>query len=124
MNGIYPLHLLDHYKRPRCWGALDTPDFVSEVKHPSCGDKIQLCGTVADGRVSAVAFRGSGCIISQAAASLLMELCVGKSIEEILAISDERMQELVGIALGPVRLKCVLLSRDALVGALAKIFKS
>ena len=125
---IYKAQLLDHYRAPRNRGLLPAPDFASQACNPSCGDSVSIQGCVGgDGTgdgvedrviVTVLAFQGSGCVISQATASLLTEYAMGKSFDEILGITTERILELVGMQLGPTRLKCALLPLDALKQAL------
>jgi nitrogen fixation NifU-like protein len=55
-------------------------------------------------------FSGHGCAISQASADLLMESIIGKNIEEVKKMTKQDILDLLGIELGPVRLKCALLS--------------
>jgi nitrogen fixation NifU-like protein len=66
------------------------------------------------GRVTEAAFSGQGCAISQASADLLMEHIVGRPLEEVKALTKEDLLDLLGIELGPVRLKCALLSLKVL----------
>lgn len=68
--------------------------------------------------VVTLAFRGAGCVISQATASLLTEHVRGMKIEAIQAITAETVLDLIGMELGPIRLKCALLPLDALKQAL------
>ena len=62
-----------------------------------------------NGIVIEAAFDGHGCAISQASADLLLESVIGKSLEDIKKLNKENILELLGIELGPVRLKCALL---------------
>ncbi len=117
---LYQQELIDHYKNPRNQGTLPDADFTSDEHNPSCGDKIQMTGTLDGDRITALAFTGFGCVISQAAASLLTELSVGKTGAEVQAFNAQTMQELVGIPLGPTRLKCALLALQALHQGLAQ----
>ncbi len=110
MNNLYQEILLDHYKNPHNKGELERPDFEAGQENPSCGDKIIIQGTVENNVVTKLLFSGSGCVISQAAASMLTELCIGKALDEILALTKDDMVKLLGIQLGPVRLKCALLA--------------
>jgi nitrogen fixation NifU-like protein len=64
--------------------------------------------------VSEAVFDGHGCAISQASADLLIESIHGKTLEEIKALSKEDLLGLLGLELGPVRLKCALLSLKVL----------
>jgi len=111
---IYHDLLTDHYRNPRNKGRLEKPDFASAQFNPSCGDSVLFEGSIRDGRLTAVAFEGAGCVISQAAASLLSEKVIGKTLETIQKLDTAFMKELVGIPLGPVRLKCALLPLQAL----------
>jgi nitrogen fixation protein NifU and related proteins len=115
MDDFYRELILDHYKNPRNKGTLDPYDFSYEDDNPLCGDRIRIDLRVdGDNRVTDVAFTGRGCAISQASASLLTEEIRGKTLDEIKQISKEDILEMLGIELGPVRLKCALLSLKVL----------
>ena len=112
---------MDHYRHPRNHGNLDKPDFSSGQFNPSCGDRIALEGTLDDNIVRRLAFTGTGCVISQATASLLTEWSINKSVDEIQKINKDDIQILIGMALGPVRLKCALLPLVALQEGLKSV---
>lgn len=115
---MYHELILDHYKNPRNWGILDPADISHEEKNPLCGDRLRLTLRLKDGKIAEVGWSGEGCAISQASASMLGEILIGKTLEEARAITKEDILELIGIPLGPVRLKCALLSLKVLkVGA-------
>jgi nitrogen fixation NifU-like protein len=118
---IYQQRLTDHYRNPRNRGVIERPDFFSGVVNPSCGDEISLTGTIGDGRITAINFQGVGCVISQAAASLLTQQVLALSLAQARALDAEYMRTLVGIELGPTRLKCALLPLDALHAALDQL---
>ena len=106
---------LRRYKNPIYRGVLDPHDISFEDDNPLCGDHIRIDLRVsADGKVSEAAFQGHGCAISQASADLLVESIHGKPLEEVKQISKEDLLEMLGIQLGPVRLKCALLSLKVL----------
>jgi nitrogen fixation NifU-like protein len=110
MDDLYREQILDRYKHPRMRGTLDPHDFTYEDDNPLCGDRIRIDLRVGDdGRVAQAAFSGSGCAISQASADLLTEAVVGKSLDEVKALAKDDILEMLGIELGPVRLKCALL---------------
>jgi nitrogen fixation NifU-like protein len=111
---MYQQELIDHYRNPRNKGTVSNPDFVGEWHNPSCGDVVSLSGSVAHGVITALAFEGSGCVISQAAASLLTVYCKNKALTYIQTLDAQCMQRLVGLTLGPVRMKCALLALEAL----------
>lgn len=118
MMQLYREKLLDHYHHPRNKGTLQSPDFAGEEVNPSCGDQIHLEGLVNDTLVEKLMFTGTGCVISQAGASLLTEYAQGKTIDHLLDLRKEFMFELVGIPLGPTRMRCALISLYAMQHAL------
>jgi nitrogen fixation NifU-like protein len=61
-------------------------------------------------RITEAGFSGHGCAISQASADILLESVIGKSIDEVKKLTKKDLLDLLGIELGPVRLKCALLS--------------
>ena len=112
---IYAQNILAHYKNPRNHGPLTSPDATATVKNPYCGDVIELALKFGgQGKLGAVSFTGQGCAISQAAMSILSEELVGLSKEELLAFGREEMLAMLGIKIGPGRLKCALLGLRAL----------
>ncbi len=110
----YKEELLDHYRFPRHKGKLLQPDFTSAQHNPSCGDHVWFEAKIADGTVVEIAFDGAGCVISQASASLLAVHVYGKPILFVTALTTADIIALVGIELGPTRLKCALLALHAL----------
>ena len=108
-DDLYREAILDYYKHPRHKGHLTAPDIRSPDHNPFCGDEVTIELKVVDGIVVAAAFDGHGCAISQATASMLMEEVLGKTMEEIRAFDKEYILEMLGIEIGPVRLKCALL---------------
>jgi nitrogen fixation NifU-like protein len=111
MDELFRDHILDHYRHPRCHGMLEHPDASVEDANPLCGDKLRMDFRFADGRVAEVRFVGSGCSISQAAASLICEAIEGRPIDEVKALTRQDVLDLLGIDdLGPVRSKCAMLA--------------
>lgn len=110
MDDMYREVIVERYKNPAFRGALDPADITFEDENPLCGDHIRIDLRVDEkGIVKEAAFDGHGCAISQASADLLLESVIGKSVEEIKKLTKEDLLELLGIELGPVRLKCALL---------------
>ena len=109
MDALYREAILDHYKHPRRKGHLDAPDIQYHDTNPFCGDEITIELKVENGIVVDAAFDGRGCAISQATASMMMEELVGKSVEELRTWDKEYILDMLGIEIGPVRLKCALL---------------
>lgn len=110
MDDLYREIIIERYKTPLFRGVLDPHDITFEDENPLCGDQIRIDLRVDEnGIVTEAAFSGHGCAISQASADLLLESVVGKSLEEVKAFTKEDVLDLLGIDLGPVRLKCALL---------------
>lgn len=111
---IYEEDILDHYENPSNYGTIENPDISYEEDNPLCGDKIHMDLTVKDGIVVDVGWQGYGCTISQAAASMLTERIKGQRLDDIKKLSKDDQLEMLGIPLGPVRLKCGLLALKVL----------
>lgn len=115
MDDLYREQIIDRYKYPLYKGTLDAYDISFEDENPLCGDliRIDLKLDENDCVVDAV-FDGHGCAISQASADLLLESIIGKPISEVKQLSKDDILDMLGIELGPVRLKCALLSLKVL----------
>ncbi|MBF8267826.1 MAG: hypothetical protein HW388_1334 [Dehalococcoidia bacterium] len=129
LDELYQEIILDHYRRPRNQGKLEGADIEAEGVNPFCGDEVCLQIKLKDGVVGSVSFKGNGCSISQASASMLTELVKGKTLEEAEALyslfrkmmhgeelSEAELEELAearvlaGVRRFPVRVKCALLA--------------
>ncbi|MEQ8673325.1 MAG: iron-sulfur cluster assembly scaffold protein [Aggregatilineales bacterium] len=112
---LYRQHILDHAKNPRFAGVLDPCDIDHEQHNHTCGDFLHLTMRVDDNNmIDAIAWDGEGCAISQAAASMLGEVVVGKSLKQVQDISSDDVLALLQVELAPNRLKCAVLSLNAL----------
>jgi len=119
MDDFYRELIVEHYKNPAYKGSLDPNDYSYEDENPLCGDHIKIDLRVDDNNIITEAlFSGHGCAISQASADLLMEVIIGKPVDEVKKMSKETILDLLGIELGPVRLKCALLSLKVLKAGL------
>ena len=114
MDDLFREAIIDHYKYPRRKGKLEAPDVQYKDHNPFCGDEITVELKVEDNVVVDAAFDGRGCSISQATASMIMEDIVGMSLDELKSWDKEFILDLLGIEIGPVRLKCALLPLKAL----------
>ena len=145
VDSLYQQIILDHYKNPEGKGLREPFDAQVHHVNPTCGDEIDLrvtLGTSDAGEtiIEDVSYDGQGCSISQASASVLYELLVGRTESEALEIEgafhemissrgqvepdEETLGDaaaFVGVAKYPARVKCALLSwmafKDALVQA-------
>ena len=120
MDDLYREVILEHYKHPHNAGTLEQPDISHEEHNPLCGDRVRIDLQVVDGVITDVRFKGRGCAISQASASLLTDEIKGMALEDAKHYSKEELLELIGIPLekNPVRIKCALLSLKTLKAGL------
>lgn len=111
---LYQEEILEHYRHPHNKGIIEHADIVQKERNSSCGDELTFYIELENEKVKHVSFEGEGCAISQAAASMLTDEIEGMSIEEIKSLEKEDVLDLLGIDLGPTRLKCALLSLQGL----------
>jgi nitrogen fixation protein NifU and related proteins len=121
---LYSDTLLDHFRNPRNYGSLPSPDTVYEEFNPLCGDRIRIELKISDNRIAAARFVGDGCAISIAAASLLTELVLGVEIAPGGMISDEELIASLNSDIKPSRMKCALLPLEALRSCVKLYFQS
>lgn len=117
---MYQEELIHHYRFPQNKGELSQPDFSSDEHNPSCGDSVSMQGHIKNGLLTALAFNGKGCVISQATASLLTVLSKDKPIDEVLSYDTHTIKNIIKIEIGPMRLKCALLPLQALQQGIKK----
>ena len=113
-SDIYKDIILDYYRNPRNFGDLQDPDVRAKDSNPLCGDIIEMQLKINDGKVEDVRFKGKGCAISQASASMLTETVKGKTLDDIKALGKSDVLNLLGIDPGPTRIKCALLGLKVL----------
>jgi len=114
MAALYSEVLLDHFRHPRNYGSLDAPDVSYESFNELCGDRIRVELKLDAAIVKEARFKGDGCAISTAAASLLTELLTGTTLEQAAAISDEQLISALQSDIKPARRQCALLPLEAL----------
>jgi nitrogen fixation NifU-like protein len=124
---LYRDIILEHANNPSRRGSLEKCTHSHVGLNPLCGDEIELQLLVENGVISDIRFRGEGCSISQASASMLTEEVVGKTVEEAGQLTEifkdwmkDRakaepagpigdLEALSGVRSYPVRIKCALL---------------
>ena len=138
LDELYKDIILDHYEYPRNKGSIEsTTCTCAGGDNPICGDSVDVCVSLDDDHVAAVAFDGRGCAISQASASMMTEAVEGKAVADVqrwyrtvhglltnhpdeidaeLDLGD--LEALEGVRQYPVRIKCALLAWEALRVAL------
>lgn len=119
---LYSDTLLDHFRNPRNYGSLPSPDVAYEEFNPLCGDRIRIELEIRDNRIAAARFVGDGCAISIAAASMLTVLVLDADIDQSAVISSEKLISSLKSDIKPSRMKCALLPLDALRSCV-KIYK-
>lgn len=138
LDDLYRDVILDHYRRPRNRGALETATVAAEGFNPSCGDEIQISLLLDEEIVAELRFKGAGCSISQSSASMLTEALAGRSLSDARTLSGRvqqmltndgfdldavdlgELEALSGVARFPVRIKCGLLAWKVLDQAIAQ----
>ncbi len=138
-NTFYNEILTDHNLHPGHKHDLPDADLVLEGVNPSCGDDIFLKLKVKDGKITDGAFEGDGCAISQASTDMMLDLIIGKSIEEALNLAEiflrmikgqitseekDQLEEagiLEDISHMPSRVKCAVLGWHTMEEVLKKI---
>jgi nitrogen fixation NifU-like protein len=113
-SDIYKDIILDYYRNPRNFGDLEQPDVRAKDSNPLCGDIIEMQLKIIDGKVDDIRFKGKGCAISQASASMLTEVAKGKTLDHVKAMDKGDVLQLLGIDPGPTRIKCALLGLKVL----------
>jgi nitrogen fixation NifU-like protein len=119
LDDLYREELLDHWRASPHRGRLEQPDAVGEGMNPLCGDAVRLEFQLDQGRIIEVKCDGDGCVISQAAASILAGLVTGKTVDEARVLDRQALLDALGVTLSPARLKCALLGLFVLRQALA-----
>ena len=135
LNDLYRDVILDHNRRPRNFGGLESADASVEGFNPMCGDHLTLRLKLDHGTISDIRFEGQGCAISTASASLMTEAVKGKSREQALRLFDRvhqlltddaappadelgKLAALSGVREYPARVKCASLCWHTLASAL------
>lgn len=109
VDQMYREHLLDHYRNPRHFGTITGADHVHDL-NPLCGDELEFFAVFDGTMIRQVSFKGQGCALSVASASMLAEEAVGKDGKWVKELSRASMNALVGVDVAPMRVKCMMLS--------------
>ena len=137
LGDLYKEVILDHYQNPRNNRPLGDPSVTTEGYNPVCGDQVQLQLEVQDGVIAQISLSGTGCAISQAAASMMTEAVKGRKIDDadtlarifrdFMTSNDAQPDELgdlevlEGVRKFPVRVKCATLSWNTLQEAIKEL---
>jgi nitrogen fixation NifU-like protein len=109
---MYRQQILDHYKSPRNYGEIEEATFTHVGENPMCGDEITIDVVLEDDdeTIEAVAFRGDGCAISQASASMLTSKLRGMTLDELDEMDRDDVVDMLGVDISPMRVKCAVLA--------------
>jgi nitrogen fixation NifU-like protein len=113
---LYREVILDLYRNPKNKGEIKNADFEAESVNPLCGDKVKIQLKISSKNkiIEKALFSGSGCVISQASASLLCTYIIGKKPSDIKKINSDDIINLIGIKPSPSRLGCAILGLKSL----------
>ncbi len=115
---IYKETILDHYRHPRNYGDLPNANAHAKDANNLCGDVIEMQVRVTAGMIEDVRFRGEGCAISMATASMLTEFSKRKRVSEVKKLGKDDLIRLLGADPGPARVECALLALGVLKAAM------
>lgn len=137
LRDLYQQVILDHSRKPRNYGELPAPCLHAHGDNPSCGDEIDVWVKVDDsGTIEDLKFKGQGCAISQASASMMTQKVKGKTTAQAAAMredfrrivmgdgtpaDEDALGELIlleGVQSFPQRVKCAMLAWRAVEQAL------
>lgn len=111
-------NILDHHENPRHHGTMLDPSVSIKGGNPGCGDIVTIYLKIdGDERITDMTFEGEGCTISQAAASILTDKVIGKTLEEIKAMSHEEFVDELGREVVISRPKCATLALNTVKAA-------
>jgi len=115
--------ILDHYRHPRNFGELPEADARARLTNQLCGDIVEIFMRIEDDKIAEVKFRGRGCALSQASASMLTEKLKGMSLKEAMSLDEQDIMRMLRVKVGPTRRGCALLPLNALKKALEYYMK-
>jgi nitrogen fixation NifU-like protein len=120
----YIENILDHHDHPRNRRKIDGADLEASGGNPGCGDIVVMYAKVdADGRIEDASFTGEGCTISQAAASMLTEELIGRTLDEVRSMSYEDVIEEMGREVVSTRTRCATLALTIAKSAAEDLFR-
>jgi nitrogen fixation NifU-like protein len=137
LRELYQDVILDHSRHPRHFGALEGATHTGEGYNPLCGDRVKIYMTLDDaGKIAGITFEGKGCAISQASASLMTDMILGRTVAqaetlmggflhlvkgedtELAGDDRERLEVMAGVSAFPMRVKCATLAWHTMKSAL------
>ncbi|HOJ16653.1 MAG TPA: Fe-S cluster assembly scaffold protein NifU [Caldisericia bacterium] len=114
---MYNEKVIKHFKNPKNVGEIEDADGVGEVGNPVCGDMMTFYIKVENNKLIDVKYKTFGCVAAIAVSSMISEMAIGKTIDEVLEISNKMVAEALG-GLPPNKYHCSNLGADALKAAI------
>ncbi len=115
---LYKQKIIDHYKSPRNFGEMEEADFQAHIANTMCGDEVTVYLDVDDGKISEAKFKGTGCAISIAGASMVTEKIKGMHVSEVAEMTEKTILDMMGMDEKSARVKCATLILEALKRAI------
>lgn len=111
MSDLYQEIILDHVNKPRNFGVMENPTVTLKEANASCGDMVEMQLSIVKDKILDVKWRGIGCAISTASASMLSEMLIGKTVSQAKKIKKVDLMKEMGLTeILPTREKCLVLS--------------
>ena len=93
---VYSEKVMEHFMNPRNVGEIEDPDGIGEVGNPVCGDMMAFYIKVKDNRLEDVKFKTFGCGAAIAVSSMVSEMAMGKTLDEVMKITPKSVADELG----------------------------
>lgn len=115
---LYQQQIIENYKNPHNKGVINDATYIRKQINSSCGDSIEVYIKANNDKIEDVKFIGTGCAISQAAASLLTDKIKNMDLDDVKKLTPQSMYDLLGIEISYGRSRCALLCLNTIQKAI------